>query len=282
MKDLVAAFLERFKHPILYSVLTSLAIWNFDFIYRLAIAPFHIQEMNPDSILKNFADELSLNRCDRVWFPMIKGFLIGAFLPSIVDIVYSTLVSYAMSLKEMGVHWGERVAWRNQIRDSREISYVLGQILENSENFQKQGKLSSDAKVYIFRSKPYIERYRVVKINTFERVIDYSSKIEGSLGIVYDILPNNLALVVMSGSITDTNFLNNFKNIEKSVRYLKITQDGILTPIPIDDEQKSKENAIAIIERHKQSQSIIEIKLLNPSREMAIYSSIKFRLFGES
>ncbi|KAA1293033.1 hypothetical protein C4X99_03820 [Leptospira interrogans serovar Geyaweera] len=279
MKDLVAAFLERFKHPILYSVLTSLAIWNFDFIYRLVIAPFHIHEMNPDLILKNFADELSVNSKNRVWCPLIKGFLIGTFLPSIVDIGYSTLVSYAMSFKEMGVHWGERVAWRNKIHDSREISYVLGQTLENSEYFLKQGKLSSDAKVYIFRSKPYIERFRVVKLNTFKREIEYTSKIEGSLGIVYDILPNNLALVVMSGSIKDTNLLNNFKDIDRNTRYLKATQDGILTTIS-DEEQKSKQNAIAIIERNMQS--IKEIKFLTPSREITTYSSIKFRLFGES
>ncbi|EMJ64556.1 MULTISPECIES: hypothetical protein [Leptospira] len=281
MKDLVSAFLERFKHPILYSVLTSLAIWNFDFIYRLAIAPFHIQAMNPNEILKEFADELNVNRWDRVYSPIIKGYCVGAFLPSLIDIVYSTIVSYAMSIKEMGVDWGKRKSWSFKIQDSRETAVTIGEAFENIENWVNAGLLKSDAKIYLFRTIHHFQIGRVVKFISFEKAIKYTSDQESYMGIVFKNLPNNFVLVLVSGSVTDPDILLPFEKFQDQFDFLKISNNGFLQPIE-KFEQEKYQNAYAILNKNQKTGLLESIKIIKPSRDIAPYSRIKFRLFGDA
>ncbi|TGL96143.1 hypothetical protein EHQ76_16230 [Leptospira barantonii] len=197
MKDFFTAFFQRFTHPILYSVLTSLAIYNFDYIYLLIVAPFHIDKMNPMDIVREFRTIMETYRCERFWCPLLRGFGFGAFVLPLIDIGYSSLIAYAMSIKETGVNWGDRWSWTFKIEDGQSVSISLAESWENIRHWSNTGILSLDSKVLVVRTAPYIEKNRVVVYNKKKNQVEYPSNSgENILGIVYQLFPYNLALIV--------------------------------------------------------------------------------------
>ncbi|PJZ29085.1 hypothetical protein [Leptospira kmetyi] len=205
MNELVAAFLNRFKHPIMYSVITSLVIWNFDFIYLLSIAPFHIYELSPYEILFDFSQELSVNQKERVCIPIIKGFLVGVLLPSSIDIVYSTFVSFAMSLKEKGINWGERKSWSYQISLYKNTSLELAKKFENTAFWVNCNIVSNNSNLMLFRVPKYVSKNQIVKYNKKKNELEFPDSLTDKvLGLVLDIFHDlDYALVITRGSFLD-------------------------------------------------------------------------------
>lgn len=280
MKDFFTAFLDRFKHPILYSVITALIIHNFDFIYLLIIAPFHYAEMKPEDVIVKFVKVLQTYRTERFWLPVVTGTLLGAFLPSIVDILYSTLIAFAMNIKEKWVYWSKRSSWSFKIDDARRISICLAESWEDPELWIGMNKFTLGTKCYLFRCSKDVNIGDVVVYNSKKNIVEQASwKNNKILGIVYEIFYQNLALVVTEGAIIDDVFIHMFINERKDGWELNLGSSGKLKPAPKDVNTPDR---IATIQLSTQRSDGRELSLIRTNLDPeAIALPIGKRLFGE-
>ncbi|TGL61172.1 hypothetical protein [Leptospira sarikeiensis] len=280
MKDFFTAFLERFKHPILYSVITALVVHNFDQIYYLAISPFHYTDMKPYDVMKRFIDLLADQRCERVWEPIILGGIFGTLILPIVDVFYSTLIAFAMSIKEKGVNWSKKSSWSIKINDARQIGQCLAESWEDSELWIGMDKLTFGSKCYLFRCSPHVTIRDVVVYNKKNNRVEHASGINDKLlGIVYQVFYLNLALVVTEGTIIDSNFINTFKKGDRENADLNLASSGKLRAGNLGTNDS---NLIATIKSLPSDKTRKEITLVKSNLDIeAVTLPIEKRLFGE-
>ncbi|MEI1276845.1 hypothetical protein V6Z05_00840 [Leptospira venezuelensis] len=268
----------------MYSVVTALVLWNFDYIYLLIVSAFYYPEMNPEKLMMSFVETLRSYRCERVWFPIIKGTLVGLFIPPLIDIVYSTVVALAMSIKEKGINFGDRFSWSFKIRDARDISLSLAKNWEDIQYWSSTGRLNLHSRILIFKAASYIEKNRVVMYNSKTNQLEYpSDKNDKILGVVYDLFPYNLALVVTGGSILDDSISTHFVGPEAGDWLLKLTEEGKLVVME-ESEKNANIPAYASIRSaggdfSKQNRIFIILNSSNDSK--ALNLSLSYRLFGE-
>lgn len=280
MKDFFTAFLERFKHPILYSVITSLVIHNFDYIYLLIVSPFHYAEMKPEMVIAKFVETQHLYRIERFWLPIVTGALFGTFVPSIVDIGYSTFISFAMSFKEKGINWGKRLSWSNKIYEERQIGYFFAEKWEDPDKLIEKNFLSLGSKCLLFKCSPTINIRQIVVYNKKKNRVEQASGINDKLlGIVYEVLPYNLALIVIEGSITAPYFINPLLNSRRGEWALNLTSNGAIVK---DQMSENNVNKIGELRFYEQSEGGKELTLTKSNLDIeAAGLSLKHRLFGE-
>ncbi|XDD52186.1 hypothetical protein AB3N59_19715 [Leptospira sp. WS92.C1] len=245
MKELINAFNEKFKHPILSTVYTTFLIRNFDIIYPLVIASFS-KSLDAMESLESFYIVLDLES-NRYVIPILAGGIIGLIFGPLVDLIHGMIVATAMRIKE---NFQSKESYKTF---AGKLSHYQNQVIElvnQIENGSMELVLTESGSAQRLKIKSYriggdIEIGQVVIFDIgFCRIFPAPIGTEKVAGVVVKKM-NEIAFVAESGIITDLNFIQRVLHLN-SPNSLMISKRGFLAQVP-NEAPENRDSIVATV-----------------------------------
>lgn len=227
MNSYLDPFLDRFRNPIVSSIVVSFFLTNFDLLIPLISAIFHPKELSLFGRVSELKDVLCKEFLLRVLFPFGAGIVISLLALPAIDWGYAWVIAHFDRRRLNSITLATNKEISKQLSFYNLLSRELIFRIENNSIIEAMKGFESGANCYIFRFDHATQEGMIVNYNKNTQKLCKANLDGQRVGLFYKKLGSDFALVVPAGILIDQDYINKYYNnlIQGSV---KVAADGYL------------------------------------------------------